>query len=130
MRRLPLVLLLLAAPLALAQLSPEASGADDRYHTAAQAYVDGEMETAVQNAEAGLALDPDHTRLKDLLELLRQDQPPQDGDGEQDEEADTGDEGEDEESEGENQPDEGDQGPESDDEAQRDGTQQDQPQPQ
>lgn len=135
MRRLPFLLLLLAAPLALAQLAPdtrapEASGADDAYHDAAQAYVGGDTETAVQRAEAGLAQDPDHKRLQDLLDLLRQDQPPQDGDGEQDDQADSGDEGEEDSSEGENQPDDSDQGPEGEDETERDGTQQDQPEPQ
>ena len=130
MRRPLLLLLLFAAPLAAAQLS-RTPGATEYYHNAAKAYVDGETEQAVQQAETGLALDPDNAKLKKLLDLLRQQKPPQDGDdGQQDDQSDSGDqEGEDDQ--GQNQQD-GQNGerPDSENNAERDGTQQKRDQPQ
>ena len=134
MRRFFLLALLFAAPLAAAQFTTTRTpGATEKYHNAAQAYVAGENEKAVQEAEAGLALDPDNAKLKKLLDLLRQQKPPQDGDeGQQDNESQSGDQGDkDQESDEGDQKGQNDrQRPQGDDEAKRDGTQQNQGQPQ
>ncbi|OZC02994.1 hypothetical protein [Rubricoccus marinus] len=124
MRRFAFLALLLAAPLAAQQFT-RTPGATEKYHTAAQAHIAGETDRAIQEAEAGLALDPDNAKLKRLLDLLRQQKPPQDGDdGQQDENSESGDEGD-------KQQDPGDNGqPEQDDQAKRDGTDQDQNKPQ
>ena len=124
MKRL-LYLLAFVAPLAIAQSASRSAprpSATDLYHSAARAYVDGENEQAVRDAERSLALNPDDPKTKKLLDLLRQQQPPQNGDGEQEnDEPQDGDEGEpqDQQSGGQN-PD----APEEDDEARRDQTQQ------
>lgn len=125
MRRPLFLLAILAAPLALAQ-SASGPDADALYHSAAQAYIGGETEAAVRDAERGLALDPGNAKLERLLELLRQQQPPQDGEQDQDQESDGSD------SQDENEPEDqqqGDDGPESDDETERDGTQQERQEP-
>ena len=125
----PVLLLVAVALLGSAAWAQRAAAptATDRYHEAAQAYVAGETAAGIRAAEAGLALAPDNVRLRALLDLLRQDEPPQDdGDGEQDERADSGDDGDDESesqdderSPPENRPDA------SQDEAERDQTQTD-----
>ncbi|HIG74939.1 MAG TPA: hypothetical protein EYQ24_10295 [Bacteroidetes bacterium] len=125
MRRPLFLLAILAAPLALAQ-SASGPDADALYHSAAQAYIGGETEAAVRDAERGLALDPGNAKLERLLELLRQQQPPQDGEQDQDQESDDSDSQDENEPENEQQ---GDDGPESDDETERDGTQQERQEP-
>ena len=119
------------APLALAQSASPAGGdsAADLYHRAASAYIGGENEQAVRDAERALAMDPDNARIQQLLDLLRQQQPPQNGEGEQenqDNEPQDSDEGEpqDQQDGGQNP-----EPPEGDDEAERDGSQQDTGQP-
>lgn len=128
MRRFLFVALVLVAPVVLAQ-SASGPSATDLYHGAAQAYIDGETEQAVREAEQALALDPDNEKIQRLLDLLRQEQPPQnDEDGQQDEPQDSGNEGEPDESESDdsqqNQSNEGEQDRE---EAERDGTDQSPP---
>ena len=129
------ILALAAGPLALAlaaaaqtRPAPEAAAigqAQDRYHAAAQAYVAGDDAAAVREAEAGLALDPGNAKLQQLLDLLRQDPPPED-DGAQDEgENEDGDEQQDGGEEQNSGQDGG--APQPDSEAERDGTDQNQP---
>ena len=93
-RLLPLLvaLALVAAAASAQRTAQRAATATDRYHEAAQAYVGGDTAAAVQAAESGLRLDPDNQKLRDLLDLLRKDQPPQDGDdGEPDDQSENGD---------------------------------------
>lgn len=125
MRRPLFLLAILAAPLALAQ-SASGPDADALYHSAAQAYIGGETEAAVRDAERGLALDPGNAKLERLLDLLRQQQPPQDGEQNQEQDSDSEDSQEDGESQGQQQ---GEDGPETDDQTERDGTQQDRQEP-
>lgn len=77
LRLLPIALALLAAP-ALAQ------AAEEHFHRAARLFVDGEMEPAEAEATEGLRLDPEHRRLRALLEEI---QKKGDGGGRQDEDA-------------------------------------------
>lgn len=119
MRRPLLFALLIAAPVVVAQ-SARTPSALDLYHSAARSYIAGETEQAIRDAERGLALDPDDAKIQRLLDLLRQQQPPQDGDGQQDDQSDQGDEGEPQEN------DEGGQGEPERDEAEQDQTRQNQ----
>ncbi len=49
-----------------------AQSADDHYHNAAQLYIAANLDRAIEEAEAGLAVDPSHAKLQALLEELRQ----------------------------------------------------------
>ncbi len=62
----------------LSAVEVSAQTATDHYHTAAQQYIGGEMEAAEQAATAGLAIDPDDTKLQALLERIRQQKEQQD----------------------------------------------------
>ena len=75
--RLFVLTLALGAPV-LAQQAPAAA---DAYARAAGLFIDGEAEQAEAIAEAGLQQAPDDAKLQALLDLIRQQQPPQDGDG-------------------------------------------------
>ncbi|MEM1056367.1 MAG: hypothetical protein AAGI52_12650 [Bacteroidota bacterium] len=126
MRRALFLVFLIAAPVVLAQ---SASGPDaaNLYHSAAQAYIEGETEQAVRDAERALSLDPENEKIQKLLDLLRQQQPPDENEeGEQDEnpegQQDEGDP-QDQQGGGETEP------PEEQNEAERDGTDQDEGQP-
>lgn len=122
MRRPLLFVLLVTAPVVLAQRASGPS-ASDLYHSAAQAYIDGQTEPAIRDAERSLALDPGNEKTQRLLDLLRQDRPPQDGDdGQQDDSSQS-----DEEDQSEQQ-DQGGQGEPEQDEAERDETRQNRPQ--
>ena len=68
MRFLLLVLLMSGA------IGASAQTAADEYHNAAGLYINGEMATAEQAAEAGLAINPHDAKLQALLERIRQQQ--------------------------------------------------------
>ena len=74
--RLALLALALAAPV-LAQ----APGAADAYARAAGLFIDGDAEQAEAIAERGLQQAPGDAKLQALLDLIRQQQPPQDNEG-------------------------------------------------
>lgn len=78
MRVLPLVFLVAAAT-AAAQPARQAE-AMTYYHDGARQFIDGDLATAGQTVDVGLAIAPDNPRLRALRELIRQ-QEQQDGGG-------------------------------------------------
>lgn len=75
----------------LGAVGASAQSAANYFHNAAGLYINGEMETAEQEAEAGLAIDPDDVKLQALLERIREEQEEQ---MRQNHQRDEGDEGE------------------------------------
>lgn len=59
--------------------------AEEHYHDAARAYLDGDNDRAEQTAESALTADPGNQKLKNLLDLIRQQQDAPDSNGDDDE---------------------------------------------
>lgn len=59
--------------------------AEEHYHEAAQAYLDGDNDRAERTAERGLTANPSNEKIKKLLDLIRQQQDPSAGAGNDDE---------------------------------------------
>lgn len=77
--RLLILTLALVAPIVVAQQTT--GGAADAYARAAGLFIDGETERAESAAVEGLRAAPGDAKLQALLDLIRQEQPPQDGGG-------------------------------------------------
>ena len=90
---MPLRHLALLFGLAALPVLAQSGGAADAYHRGARLYVDGELGPAEAAVRDGLRRAPDDRKLRDLLDLILQDQENQDGDQNQDPDGDTGDDG-------------------------------------
>ena len=93
----------------LGAVGASAQAAANYFHNAAGLYINGEMETAEQEAEAGLAVDPDDVKLKALLERIREEQEEQMRQNHQRDEGDEGEQSDEQQSEGESDRQESDQ---------------------
>lgn len=93
----------------LGAVGASAQSAANYFHNAAGLYINGEMETAEQAAEAGLAIDPDDVKLQALLERIREEQEEQMRQNQQSDEGDEGEQSDEQQSEGESDRQESDQ---------------------